>query len=78
MEQQANVSLRTVSKMYREKNITIDILGRICKRWIVPLMMSWNLSPIKRIAISLPMRTAALSSHVKESNCLTDEEEHPA
>ena len=22
--------------------------------------------------------TAALSSHVKESNCLTDEEEHPA
>lgn len=78
MEQQANVSLRTVSKMYREKNITIDILGRICKRWIVPLMMLWNLSPIKRIAISLPMRTAALSSHVKESNCLTDEEEHPA
>ncbi len=31
MEQQANVSHRTVSKMYREENITIDILERICK-----------------------------------------------
>ena len=29
MEQQANVSHRTVSKMYREENITI--LERICK-----------------------------------------------
>lgn len=31
MEQQANVSHCTISKMYREENITIDILGRICK-----------------------------------------------
>lgn len=30
-EQQAKVSHYTVSKMYRGKNVTIDILERICK-----------------------------------------------
>ena len=31
LEQQANVSHYTVSKMYRGENVTIDILERICK-----------------------------------------------
>lgn len=31
LEQQANVSHYTVSKLYRGENVTIDILERICK-----------------------------------------------
>lgn len=31
LEEQANVSHYTVSKLYRGENVTVDVLGRICR-----------------------------------------------